>query len=142
MSEAETDTQDFDPSWEVQRAIYARLEEMLPDDVDVIDNVEAEEFAASLPFVLIGDDVLTDANNQIEDEYQIKAFIRCHAAGSARKAVKRLAHQVRQAMRANFNVEGFQEPVSYHSGTTSALVEGIAHVAIVEWTFDLLPEDD
>ena len=125
-----------DPSWNVQKAIFARLNPLA--GVDVVDNVEAAEFEDALPFILIGDDVVIDNENQVTDSYTVRAFIRCHAAGTSRKASKQLAHRVRQAMRAPFEVEGFYEPVAYHSGTRSALIEGVAHVAIVEWTFDLL----
>jgi len=132
-----------DPSWAVQKAIYERLSAEL-DDVDTVDNVEASEFTAALPFILIGDDVLTDGENQLANEYQVRAFIRCHAAGPSRKKSKLLAQRVREAMADEFTIEGFisDDIVSYHAGTQSVLVEGIAHVAIVEWVFDLLEDTE
>ncbi len=135
-----------DPSWEVQTAIYSRLkaatvEGGLLEGVKIVDNMELAEFKDSLPFILIGDDVLTDNENQITDDYTLKTYIRCHAEGTSRKAAKLLAHKVRRLMRAQFTIEGFLEPVAYHSGTQAALVEGVAHEAIVEWTFDLLEDE-
>ena len=135
-----------DPSWFTQKAIFERLTSVLGEDITIVDNVEASEFEGSLPFILIGDDSLIDNENQVSDDYTLKAFIRCHAAGPSRKAVKQLAHSVRAAMapdleagRPEIEVEHFQS-TSCHAGTQSALVEGVAHVAIVEWTFDLLEE--
>lgn len=129
-----------DPSWEVQKAIFQRLSTQLAD-VAVVDNVEASEYEDALPFVLIGDDVLTDEENQVVNEYKVRAFIRCHAEGPSRKAAKALANRVRVAMKDEFDVEGFVNPcVSYHQATQSALVEGVAHVAVVEWVFDLMED--
>jgi len=128
-----------DPSWEVQKAIYARLTSELPN-IPVIDNVEASEFEDTLPFILIGDDLLVDDENQVTEDYQLSTFIRCHAEGPSRKASKALAHQVRAAMKAPFQIEGFvsDDMISYHKGTQSVLIEGVAHAVIVEWRFDLL----
>ena len=141
-----TDTPDteesVDPSWAVQTAIYDRLRERLPD-VDIIDNVEAAEYENALPFILIGDDILSDDDNQITNQYKIRTFIRCHAEGPHRKASKALAHRVRNAMRDDFEIDGFisDDLISKHVGTQNALVEGVAHVAVVEWLFDLLEDN-
>ena len=140
---SEEQTSGIDPSWAVQQAIFQRLSSSpILEGVAIVDNVEASEFLGRLPFILIGDDVLIDGENQIGNEYKVKAYIRCHAKGPHRKAPKALAHKVRQVMREPFVIEGFmsEDLVSYHAGTQSALVEGVAHVAIVEWVFDLLED--
>ena len=129
-----------DPSWNTQTALYARLTAALPD-VRIVDNVEAAEFERMLPFVLIGNDALVDAENQCVDEYELRAFIHCHAAGPARKAAKQLAHRVREALKADIPVEGFQSE-HHHTGTRSQLVEGIAHLVIVEVEFQLVEDAD
>ena len=135
-----------DPSWQVQRAIYTRLAGVFhtegADHVDVVDNVEAAEYEDSLPFILIGDDIVLDEESQVGNQYKVRHFIRCHAAGPSRKAAKQLAHRVRAAMKAQFTVEGFMndDQIAYHQGTQNALIEGMAHVAIVEWAFDLLED--
>jgi len=137
-----------DPSWFTQKAIYERLTSVLGSSVSVVDNVEAAEYEDTLPFILIGDDALLDNENQISDDYSLRAFIRCHAAGPSRKAAKQLAHQVRTAMapdidagRPEISVEHFQS-TSRHAGTQSVLIEGVAHVVVVEWAFDLLEDTE
>ena len=46
-------------------------------------------------------------------------------------------------MRDEFEIDGFisDDLISKHVGTQNALVEGIAHVAVVEWLFDLLEDN-
>ena len=141
MTETVNDEQTPDPSWEVQKAIFARLKRELPN-VTVVDNVEASEFVKTLPFVLIGDDTVMDEDNQVTNEYKVKAILKCHAEGMSRKAAKRLAHDVRQALKEPIEVEGFvnDEPISYHMGSHSILIEGIAQAVFVEWGFDLLED--
>jgi len=133
-----------DPSWAAQVAVYDRLMECLPqtgqDKITIVDNMEAAEYEASLPFVLIGDDVVMDKSNTCGKAYEVHVFIACHAAGPARRATKLLAHEVRKAMckHSEFVVAGFsKDPENSHVTTRSDHIEGVAHVATVEWVFEL-----
>lgn len=126
-----------DPSVAVQKAIYDRLTSALGSGIKVVDNIEQAGFIDSLPFILIGDDVITDESTDCVQGYEVRTFIRCHHKGPSRKATKELAHSVRTAMRADFTIPGFSDPITYHVGTRHQLFEGVAHVAIIEWHFGI-----
>jgi hypothetical protein len=78
-----------DASWQVQKAVYAKLNVDLT--VNVYDNVPPN---AQAPYVTIGDDTAADDSTKTDDGQQITLTIHAWSDYAGRKEVKELGAEI------------------------------------------------
>lgn len=92
-----------DASWQVQKAIYAKLKAAL--SVSVYDDVPTN---AQSPYVTIGDDTASDDSTKTDDRQQISLTIHAWSEKAGRKEVKELGAEIYAALhKQNLIVAGF-----------------------------------
>ena len=117
-----------DPSVAIQTALYERLSGA---GYSVFDNVTQAE---GKPYLIIGEDTLTEDDTTCDYGFDGSVLIRCFADGANRKPSKELSSDVLGHLRARLSVAGWQVVTWAYEGTIHQAVEnGLAHQRIISF---------
>lgn len=121
-----------DPSLAIQTALYQRLSGA---GYAVFDNVTQAE---GKPYLVIGEDTLTEDDTTCDYGFEGSVLIRCFADGANRTPGKELAAAVLGHLRARLVVTGWQVVTWAYEGTVPQTVEdGLAHQRIISFRVSL-----
>lgn len=121
-----------DPSLTIQTALYQLL---TAAGYAVFDNVTAAE---GKPYLIIGEDTLTEDDTACDYGFEGSVLIRCFANGAERAPGKTLSAAVLEVLRPALVVPGYQVVVWTYEGTVSQSVEnGLAHQRVISFRVKL-----